>query len=183
MSLRSRRLLSVVSDVGAGVSERLRGQSVAPVNLMVGLPLCSPHLASLASPRRSLGRDTPDAWWRGQTLISEHIIGIINNFSTFSPDTRWRKIENNTQRIVEKSVIMTSTSPVRVSGTVSPQDCIFSGEKGKRGIMLKQMWLLQVYTSVKTFIVVFLYPGIIPEHTKYWLGNGGIMCTRAAERA
>ena len=38
MSLRSRRLLSVVSDVGAGVSERLRGQSVAPVNLMVSLP-------------------------------------------------------------------------------------------------------------------------------------------------
>ena len=139
-----------------------------------GLPPCSPHLASLTG---ACGE-----WWRGQTLISEHIIGIINNFSTCSPDTRWRKIEHNTQRIVEKCVIMTS---VRVSGTVSPQDCIFSGEKGKRGIMLKQMWLLQVYTCFREnfyrcFLISWDNTWTHKILTRKWRDNA---CTRAAERA
>lgn len=52
----------------------------------------------------------------------------------------WHQVKenrNNTQWIVEKSAIMTSTSPVRVSGTVSPQDCIYSSVKEEKGDYVK----------------------------------------------
>ena len=55
-----------------------------------------------------------------------------------------------------------------MSGTVSLQDCIFNGEeREEKGDYVKTNVIVAGRFSVKTFIVVFLYLGIIPEHTKY----------------
>ena len=55
-----------------------------------------------------------------------------------------------------------------MSGTVSLQDCIFNGEeREEKGDYVKTNVIVAGRFSVKTFIVVFFYLGIIPEHTKY----------------
>ena len=71
-----------------------------------------------------------------------------------------RKLERNNHKSIR--------SLVSVSGTVSLQDCIFNGEeREEKGDYVKTNVIVAGRFSVKTFIVVFFYLGIIPEHTKY----------------
>ena len=141
-----------------------------------GLPPCSPHLASLAGAWGGWWRAGPDPDIRAHHWHHKQLLYLFT----------WHQVNENrtqhTENCIEKCVIMTS---VRVSGTVSPQDCILSGEKGKRGIMLKQMWLLQVYTCFREnfyrcFLISWDNTWTHKILTRKWRDNA---CTRAAERA